>query len=153
MKDRVPKSFAAAVTRVKNALGEDECAQLVSRSTSLVRKWADPDHPSLPNAGQALILDVAYSQKGFGDPPIFKIYEELVEDAIDIGDDELVDLVDSTLNLHSIVGDLSQSIREVVGQSAPGGAGMSPNQRNRVLAVLDRLEEEADKIEDAVERS
>lgn len=153
MKDRVPKSFAAALTKIKLALGDERCAALVGRSTSLVRKWADPDHPSLPSASQALVLDVAYSQNGSGDPPILKVYEELIGDATDAAAEELVDLIDSTLNLHSIVGDLSQSIREVINPTAHAGVGLSEYQRVRLLAILDRLEEETDKIEDAIEQS
>jgi len=49
MKRREPGTFASAITRIKAAVGEDQCSEAVDRSASTVRKWADPDHPSLPN--------------------------------------------------------------------------------------------------------
>ena len=82
MKLRNPKEFSAAITRVRAALGEEGCARAVGRSDSLVRKWADPDHPAVPNLDQALSLDAAYVAAGHGDAPILGLYQDLIENGI-----------------------------------------------------------------------
>lgn len=74
MKPRSPKTFAAAVTRIKAVLGESTCAEIVDRSESLIRKWADPDHESQPSLSQAVALDSAYVSSGRGDPPLLQVY-------------------------------------------------------------------------------
>ena len=152
MKLRNPREFSAAITRIRGELGEDACARAVGRSASLIRKWADPDHASLPGLEQALLLDAAYVAAGHGEAPLLKLYEALLEDAVsdnDVGRDELVP---SALMLQAIVGDLSEAIREVV-DPVTGSANnaMTPERQSRILTIIDRLEEETDRLEDAVE--
>ena len=49
MKLRMPGTLSAAISEIRQKLTERKCAEIVDRSESLVRKWADPDEPSLPN--------------------------------------------------------------------------------------------------------
>jgi hypothetical protein len=152
MKLRNPKEFAAAVTRIRTALGEEACAQAVGRSESLVRKWADPDHPGLPGIEHALVLDAAYVAGGHGEAPLLNLYESLLEDAISdntVGRDELVP---SALMIQAIVGDLSAEIRDIINpQTSTAASGMSADSQSRLLRIIDRLEDETERLEDAVE--
>ena len=152
MKLRNPKEFAAAITRIRSALGETACAGAIGRSESLVRKWADPDHPSLPGIEQALVLDAAFVAAGHGEAPLLKLYESLLEDAIsenNVGRDELVP---SALMIQAIVGDLSAEIRDIINPNIHSTSNtMSADSRSRLLGIIDRLEDETDRLEDAVE--
>tara|TARA_R110000737_G_scaffold10365_1_gene26029 strand:+ start:187 stop:666 length:480 start_codon:yes stop_codon:yes gene_type:complete len=150
MKLRNPKEFAAAVTRIRSALGEEGCARAVGRSDSLVRKWADPDHPAIPNLDQALSLDAAYVAAGHGDAPIFELYQDQLEDRINGAGVLAGEIVPAALMVQSIVGDLSEIIRECLGQEG-GALVLSHNSRISLLSLIDRLEEETDRLEDAVE--
>ena len=120
MKPRTPKSFAAAITKVMSALSDDRCAEIVGRSDSLIRKWADPDHASLPTLYQALALDVVYAREGHGSPPIMEVYEDLIEHAVDDRDDVPVDILFSALGVQGVVGDLSEAIQSALRPSGPG---------------------------------
>lgn len=152
MKLRNPKEFAAAVTRIRSRLGEDVCARAIGRSESLVRKWADPGHPSLPGIEQALLLDAAYVAAGHGEPPLLKLYETLLEDAVTENDVGVEEIVPSTLMIQAIVGDLSAEIRDIINPRAEKAMkSMSADSKARLLEMIDRLEEETDRLEDAVE--
>ena len=64
MKPRPHGSFARALSRIRDTLGEAACAQALGRSGALVSKWCDPDHDALPTLRQAVQLDVAYVLAG-----------------------------------------------------------------------------------------
>jgi len=151
MKVRDPKTFAAAITKVRAALSDDECARVINRSASLVRKWADPDHHSLPSLAHALALDVAYVRAGHGDPPILDIYRTMFDDLVAERRTSLADILFSALSVQGIVGDLSEAIREAVDPGGPGGGSITPRERALILELLDRLEDQSDAIEDAVD--
>ncbi len=153
MKLRSPRTFAAAMTKIRNALTDDGCADAVGRSASLIRKWADPDHASVPSLEQALLIDVAYVKGGYGEPPIMGIYGELLASSLSEKNNKKVNIVLSTLLLQGIVGDLSESIGRIATSEKTAGEGflVSDNERKVILNILDRLENEADAIEDAIE--
>lgn len=151
MKLRVPKRFATAVTRIKNAIGEEKAAEVVARSPSLIRKWADPDHPSRPNLPQALALDVAYVEGGHGDPPILALYQQrLARAVVTEMEKPPIDVVLAALSVQAAVGDISQNIvAKRAGDSA--GSAFSPNEKNQILCLLERLQQQVAQIEDALD--
>lgn len=151
MKPRTPKSFAAALTKIMTALGDGLCAEIVGRSDSLVRKWADPDHASQPTLSQALALDLAYVRGGHGEPQILKIYEEMLDDALHERAGRDADIIMSALSVQGAVGTLSEAIRAALDPDGPGGALITPRERQQILEIIDRLEDHTDVIEDAVE--
>jgi hypothetical protein len=151
MKPRTPKSFAAALTKIMTALTDARCAEIVGRSDSLIRKWADPDHASMPTLHQALALDIVYAREGHGDPVILEVYEDLINDAVEERDDIPVDILLSALSVQGVVGDLSEAIRAALDPDGPRGASITHNERQTILQILDKLEDQTDLIEDAVE--
>ena len=153
MKPRHPKHFSSAVTKIRNKLGEAECARLVGRSGSLIRKWADPDHASVPNLEQALELDRAYVSRGLGRPPLFDLYGKQIADALagEPANRPPVDMLLGALAVQGVVGDLSEAIRDALSEVGPGGRAIRPRERTTILQILERLDHEADAIEDAVE--
>ena len=153
MKPRTPKSFVAALTKVMTSLSDDRCAEIVGRSPSLIRKWADPDHPSLPSLYQAMALDIVYTKSGYGEPPILKAYEEILEDTLGQRDDDPVDIVMAALAVQGTVGSLSEAIREALDPKGPGGAVITPRERQQILEIIDRLEDHTDDIETAVDEN
>jgi hypothetical protein len=151
MKPRTPKSIAGALTKVMTALSDVRCAEIVGRSDSLIRKWADPDHPSQPTLAQALALDMVYVKEGHGEPPILEIYQELLADALSERDDREADILITALSIQSAVGSLSEAIKAAVDPNGPGGLSITASERQNILEILDRLEDHTDVIEDAVE--
>lgn len=153
MKLRPPRRFAAAVTRIKDALGEKRCAEIVGRTPSLIRKWADPDHPTRPNLPQALALDVAFVEAGHGDPPILSLYQNRLARAVAAQPDRAtIDVALAALSVQAAVGDLSQSIVATRANAAEGAA-FSTNEKNQILHLLERLQHQAAQIEDALDDS
>jgi len=148
MKLRAPRRFATAVTRIKNALGDEKCAEIVGRSPSLIRKWADPDHPSRPNLPQALALDVAFVQAGHGDPPILGLYQQRLARTVVVDSERSpVDVALAGLSVQAAVGEISESILTM----RASNRALSPNEKNKILILLERLQEQAIKIEDALD--
>lgn len=151
MKLRAPKRFATAITRIKNALGEDACALAIGRSVSLVRKWSDPDHLSRPNLPQAVALDVAYVEAGHGEPPILSMYQARLAKSLDgKAADQNVDLVLSALAVQAAVGEISQSLIQLRGNKTRATPGFSKSERNQLLGHLETLQEQVMMIEDAL---
>lgn len=151
MKPRHPKEFSSAITKIRGALGEDVCAKIVDRSSSLVRKWADPDHSTYPSVDLAMMLDAAYVRAGHGGPPILELYTKQLAEGLEVEEAETVDILMSALTVQGIVGDLSEAIREALDPKGTGGAAITPRERMKILELLEKLDEEADSIEDAVE--
>ena len=151
MKPRTPKSIAGALTRIMAVLGDARCAEIVGRSDSLIRKWADPDHSSQPNLAQALALDLVFVKEGRGDPPILEIYKDLLEDALNERDDREADILMTALSVQSAVGSLSEAIRAALDPDGPGGVSITASERQSILEILDRLEDHTDVIEGVVE--
>ncbi len=151
MKLRSPRRFATAVTRIKSLLGEETCAEIVDRSPSLIRKWSDPDHPSRPNLQQALALDVAFVEAGYGDPPILSMYQQRLARAVTIESKRPpIDVVLAALSVQAAVGDISESILSVRARTS-GGLSYSSNERNKILSLLERLQLQVSMIEDALD--
>lgn len=155
MKVRNPKEFSGAISKIRSAIGDERCAEAVGRTASLIRKWADPDHGSLPNIEQAVLLDAAYVVDQNKKPPLLELYAELIAEHANRGEQEKVrvDILLSTLTVQGIVGDLSEAIREALSPQSDGGKDLTPRERSEILSILERLEEVADSIEDAVEES
>jgi hypothetical protein len=155
MKPRHPKKFASAVTKIRSVIGDERCAAAVGRSTSLVRKWADPDHSSLPNVEQAVLLDAAYIEHEHKKPPLLDLYTDVMAEYLsaDRNQKVRVDILLSTLSVQGIVGDLSEAIREALSPQSEGGRQLTPRERSDILTILDRLDDVVDSIEDAVEEA
>jgi hypothetical protein len=150
MKPRVPRTFAAAITRIKRRLDDEQCAALVERSPSLIRKWTDPDLDVWPSLAQAVVLDAAYVDGGWGDPPILEAYRDALEKISEEPPALPVDIVHATLSLQAAVGDLSEAIADSRGSNSPGGADITSRERQAIVTLIERLEEKLDTIEDAV---
>ncbi len=151
MKLRAPRRFATAVTRIKNALGEEKCAEIVGRSPSLIRKWADPDHQSRPNLPQALALDVAFVEAGRGDPPILSMYQHRLARAVAVETDRApINVALAALSVQAAVGEISQSIVASRAKSSEG-VSFTANEKNQILHLLERLQEQVSQIEEALD--
>ena len=79
MKPRRAGSFEASLMELMDILGVDRCASVVDKSTSLVRKWSDPDNNILPSLQQALALDLEYVHETNSAPPLLHAFQTTVE--------------------------------------------------------------------------
>lgn len=71
---RVPNSWAAAVTRICDRVGDPAAAAAVGKCARLVRAWSDPDDAKLPSLDQALALSAAYAIAGGEDAPFLDAF-------------------------------------------------------------------------------
>jgi hypothetical protein len=151
MKPRSNKTFAGAVTKIRSALGDERCAQVVERSPSLIRKWADPDHAAVPNVIQALALDLAYVEANHGKPPILELLADRIGQAMDKEQKVAVNIALAALSVQGVVGNLSEAIVRSLHSSNESGENLTPRERAHILGLIERLEKEIDAIEDTVE--
>lgn len=148
MKLRKPGTLSAAITLIKTRLSEDECARIVDRSASLIRKWADPDDSALPNLRQGLLLDAAYIRAGHGEPPVQAWYASHLERIIADRPDDTLDIVLAALELQSAVGELSGVIADVRSNDDLDGGVLSANERAVLLGLINKIETDIQEIED-----
>ncbi|GBE44402.1 hypothetical protein BMS3Bbin10_02495 [bacterium BMS3Bbin10] len=95
--------------KIIGVLGIGRCAEVVDKSTSLIRKWSDPDNCTLPSLAQALALDLEYVREKHCTPPLFHVYASTIEkelNAVDEGEHVLV----AILTLQAAVCDLGKKI-------------------------------------------
>lgn len=71
---RVPHSWADAVTRICDRVGDPVAATAVGKCERLVRAWSDPDDAKLPSLDQALSLSAAYAISGGEDAPFLDAF-------------------------------------------------------------------------------
>lgn len=136
MKPRYANNFARAVSTIRGELSEAACAEAVGRSASLIRKWADPDNPAIPNLEQALALDLLYARQTGRKPPILERYTEKMTD---------------TLSVQGVVGQLSEIVAQVSESGSDQTPSLSNYNRASILQLVDRLQELSDLIEDSLE--
>ncbi|MFC1665196.1 hypothetical protein ACFL17_06160 [Pseudomonadota bacterium] len=148
MKLRKPGTLSTAITLIKTNLGEEICANVVDRSASLVRKWADPDDPALPNLQQGLQLDAAYIRAGFGEPPVQAWYASHLERIVSQRPEEALDIVLSTLGLQSAVGELSGVIADMRSDDAIDGGVLSDNEQIVLLGLVAKISDDVEEIEE-----
>jgi hypothetical protein len=147
MKLRKPGTLSAAITLIKNKLTEDECARIVDRSASLIRKWADPDDAALPNLRQGLQLDAAYIRAGYGEPPVQAWYAANLERIISERPEEALDIVLAALELQSAVGELSGVIADMRSDDEIDGGMLSDNERAVLLGLVAKIDDDIREIE------
>lgn len=140
MKPRPYGSFARAATRIREAVGEHQCAVLVRRSPALIKKWCDPDHPCLPNLRQSVALDLAFVRAALGEPPIFETYGEKLRQAPQEGPEEGLDVMRFTLLIQSTVTDLAKSAMQVSEGPSFAVKHLNSEQKREIVAILDTLD-------------
>ena len=152
MKPRFAKDFARAVSKIRSETSEADCAEVVGRSSSLVRKWADPDNPAIPNLEQALALDRLYSQTTGKKPPILEIYTDKLTDILNGRKALTVNLLLATLSVQGVVGELSNVVAEASKSVSEQPLKLSNYNRDTILGLVDKLQEMSDLIEDSLEQ-
>ncbi len=148
MKLRKPGTLSAAITLIKTRLTEEECARIVDRSASLIRKWADPDDSALPNLRQGLLLDAAYIRGGHGEPPVQAWYASHLERVISDHPEEALDIVLAALELQSAVGELSGVIADMRSDDEVDGGVLSDNERAVLLGLVAKIDDDIREIEE-----
>lgn len=79
IKPRHPISWAGALDRLIGRLGVAVCAEIVGKSESLVRKWADPDCHELPSVEQAYQLDAGWMRAGMMGAPCCEVLQHRLD--------------------------------------------------------------------------
>ena len=153
MKTRPARSFERAVQTILSAIGEEDAANVTERSVSLVRKWSDPDTPSLPSVKHALALDRAYIKAGHGPGPISAVYQHRLEKIVAEMDLTNETLVGALFNLHAAVGSLTRSVADNLGEKPLEPMSLSPRMKETLLAEIETLTQEASDLEAVVRKS
>lgn len=151
MKPRYAKNFARAVSAIRSEVSESACGEAVGRSSSLIRKWADPDNPAIPNLEQALTLDLLYAKTVGKKPPILDLYTEKLTDVLNGRKRLTVNLLVATLSVQSVVGQLSEAVAKASDTNDSKAPRLSNYNRATILGLIDKLQELSDLIEDTVE--
>jgi hypothetical protein len=152
MKPRPYGSFARAVTRIREGVGEHQCAALVRRSPALIKKWGDPDHACLPNLRQSVVLDLAFVRSALGEPPIFETYREKLRQALQEGPVECLDLMRFTMLIQSTVTDLTKSAMQVSEGPSFAIKDLNSEQKREIVAILDTLDAQVRRFRRSVVR-
>lgn len=156
MKMRPARSFERAITQIIHALGEDVAAQAVGRSTSLIRKWSDPDNAALPSIGQALELDKAFVRTMKEPAPLHAVYLHRLDKAFEDMGPETETLVMALFNLHASIGLITRTLAELLESNNHAKVNLStrislsPISRETLLAEIEKVSEELNDLEKSV---
>ena len=153
MKTRPARSFEKAVQTILSSIGEEEAARVTDRSVSMVRKWSDPDAPSLPSVKHALALDKAFIKASPGPAPISAVYQHRLEKLVSEIDLTGESLVGALFNLHGAVGALTRNVADNLGDERLKPMSLSPRLRETLLADIETLTQEASDLETVIRRS
>ena len=150
MKLRTPGTLSAALSEIRGKLSENSCAEIVERSKSLIRKWADPDDPALPNLRQSLLLDAAYMRAGFGEPPIHSWYMSRLDDVVSDAPKDTTTIVLSTLHAQAALGNIALAVAQFTEGGSDHGDELSANERAILLGMVEKLSVGLDQLEDSL---
>lgn len=150
MKIRGARSFEKAVQDIIDAIGDDMAAQSVDRSKSLVRKWSDPDAPSLPTIEQALALDRAYVEITKQPALIHAVYTNGLAKTFSQLAPEKETIVKAMFSLQVAMAEVTRSVAENIDDIETGRINMSPNLRQTILTKIVDMEKEVRDLEQAV---
>ena len=143
MYQRIPDTLEDALTMIKAALGAAKMAEAVGVSGSMVQKWTNPHHASLPSFDQMVLLDRA-CLKVTGQAPIQEIYQKKVGQ--NPGQPNLLqDLQTEMLDVQAATGALAQKVREVTCKTSASGEDLS---QNEAIAVLQEVKNAIARLED-----
>jgi hypothetical protein len=149
MKTRPQGSFARAISRIREGLGEARCGEIVGKSPALLRKWCDPDNDSLPNLHQAVELDIAYVRSGLGEPPILLAHSDQVWQSTQQAR-EVLDLVRFMITMQSIFAHLAQSVAQAVDALESPRDPLASAQKREILAFIEKLDAQVKRLQRSV---
>jgi len=150
MKSREAGTYEDAVTRIIRILGADVAARAVGRSQSLVRKWADPDDPALPNIEQATALDVAFVSAGCGEAPILGAYLARIEHSLSVLGPGQESIIVALIDLQSDIGKLTALIADAIELPRNPGRKLDVAEKNRLLRAVGEIRDGARGVERAI---
>lgn len=156
MKIRPARSFERAITQIIHALGEESTAQVVGRSTSLIRKWSDPDNSALPSIQQALDLDKAFIKMMEEPAPIHAVYLHRLDKVFEDLGPETETLVLALFNLYVSIGVITRTLAELLESNDHGNVNLStrislsPLSRETLLAEIEKVAKELNDLEKSV---
>ena len=153
MKIRASRSFEKAIQFAINRMGETSAAEAVNRSTSLLRKWSDPDHDALPSIRQALVLDRAFIKIIKEPAPIRAAYNGQLEESIRDIIPKKETIGEAHFNMQLAVGGITRMLADIMLEHKATNIDsikLSPNIKELLLAELERLSDEISDLEEAI---
>jgi len=147
MKLRTPGRLSAALNEIKTKLTERKCAEIVGRSESLIRKWADPDDRALPNIQHCLLLDTAYVRAGFGEPPIHGWLTLKLDTAVIDDPKDMPNILVATLNVQARLGEIASLVARFSRDGRINANDVSENERAALVGAVENLAIDLEKIE------
>jgi hypothetical protein len=143
-------TFEETLDRMIHELGIEHAANAVDRSPWTLRKWADPDHDSLPNLMNAVQLDEAYTRAGLTGATLFQTYAALCKHELA---SHAIDPKDATLGVQSAIGALSSEIAQATHALGESGTDITDAERKAILRETQRSKELLQRVELAVEQA
>lgn len=150
MKSRASRSFEKAVMQIITAIGERRAAEAVSRSTSLIRKWSDPDNSALPSIKQAFELDRAFVLFKKEPAPISTTYLHQMERIYDTVGPETEPLVIAMFNLYGSIGQLTHTFSKTLESDDLLTMKLSNQMREALLDQIEKITEDIHDLEKSV---
>lgn len=150
MKPRPSRSFEKAIMHIITILGEDRAAQAVSRSTSLIRKWSDPDNTAMPSITQSLALDRAFVLHQKEPAPIQSVYAHQLDRIYDAIGPETEPLVVAVLNLYVSMGEMTRTLSTALDDKSTKDTPLAKRIQDKLLGQIERITEDIHDLEKSV---
>lgn len=135
-------------------MGENQAAAAVGRSTSLLRKWSDPDHEAMPSIRQALELDRAFIDILKEPAPLRAAYNGQLEKSIRNITPKKETIGEAHFNMQLAVGGITRLLADIMVQHKTTNIDnlkLSPTVKELLLAELEILSAEVADLENAIQ--
>lgn len=147
---RTPGTLAAAFFRVVSVLGAERVAEVVGVSPRQAYRYGEPGSKPPPVAVEHVVTLEVACRIADGSTPFRDLLDARLAEVAAAGrtigaiDDEVLDLTD-------VLGVLSRDLRAARDRSSAGGRALTPVERDKLLADLERLRREIDDVVVAIQ--
>ena len=154
---QVPRDIgtvAGAVAKIVETLGGGDtkagvaaAAQLIGKTEWTIRGWLDPHKEAEPGLTAARKLDEAYYRATGLEPPLLKLYEDMISEATaGAHGSAKLNLWREMASLHIASAGVPQAVQDATHPDGPGGAEILPHEMAGIAHAADRTKDAAERV-------
>jgi len=152
VKLRMPESFEDAAVIIGGVLGFKQMGELIGRSESAMRAWADQDKDGRPTMQQAVVMDAAVFKKHKGVTPFLSAYISALKKECGNTPANVDDMLSEALDLPDVVGRLLAAVRRAKDIQSDSGKKISHTEYMEIRGLIRDSRRELEEFEAAADQ-
>jgi len=153
VKIRKADTIEDCINKIVGDITVEVAASLVDRTTSLIRKWSDPDiEGANPSYSKGMDLAIGYATITGKHSPLFELLLAKEKEAIAISDTPELSLIEGMLDITIKLGSMSEAVSKSMCVMSENGESISPNESNALWQLASGLEDSARSLKTAIKQ-